>query len=145
MSFHTITFKGATDSAFTTGVVTKTLSVLAVSPHRVKVGEDAVYIGYVVRATRHRRTVVEIEFAPFLHSGSSGQTTQDLYELDTLLAMPYVRIESCTLPRWSNATDFPTIVGMLPMSVELGDTNIAINKEAACTEASYVLNRKTLD
>lgn len=145
MSFHTITLKGATDSGFTTGVVTKALNVLVVAPFPTKAGDDEEYLGHIVRASRLRRTVVEIEFVPFLHSGNAGQTTEDLYELDALLTMPYVRIESCTLPRWSNATDFPTTVGMLPMVVELGDTSTSIDKEMGATALSVTLKKRSLD
>lgn len=146
-TYYTITFKGADDAAFTTGAVTKMLRVLSADPRPLQEGDAQQFLGGAIRTSRRFRTLIDVEFWPFAvqHVGTPVQTTEDIYELRDLLAKKFVRIESCTLPRWSDGINFPSTAGVLPLVVELTDISIALDKEQAVQEATYTFKTKTLD
>ena len=140
----TITFKGATDSAFTTGLVTKTLYILTADPRRGKEGEDSEFIGGVIKASRKYRWIIDVEFWPFMTQDAGTQTTQDLEDLYDIFEMPFYRIESCTFPRWTDATAFPKTAGKLPFVVELVDESFSLNKEKSIREATLTFKARYL-
>lgn len=146
-TYYTITFKGADNATFSTGVVTKTLYVLSVEPRPLQEGKEIKYLGGAIRGSRQFRTLIDVEFWPFSvqHVGTPVQTTEDLYSLRDLLEKNHLRIESCTLPRWSDTTNFPSTAGRLPLRVELTDISISLDKEAAVQEATYTFKTRSLD